>query len=158
MQPYRGFCVIISLLFALTHLAYSADITFRIVPTTLVPNPAALPPSTRLTLQRLNNTLVAPITRSNTFVFRNVSPGSYLGTVQCRDYAFGPLRVDITPSTGQEDTHNVDVWQTFWANEWGNKGERRGGGIWSPESREPVVTDIMAERVKEYYQDRMGCA
>ena len=143
-------------------ITLAARITFTIPPTVLLPNPATLPPSTHATLFRLDSTLTAPITRRNTFDFVDVTPGSYLYTVQCRDYTFPPLRVDVIAGVETGSEH-VDVWQTFWGNEWGNKGEHRGSGTWARGGEggvgagQAVVVETKPERTKDYYQERQGC-
>lgn len=143
----------------LTHAAY---LTFNLPSSPLLPNPASLPPSTHATLFRHNTTLTAPLTRYNTFDFRAVTPGSYLFTVQCRDLVFAPLRVDVAPAAGIPEvgagvsSESVEVFQTFWGNEWGNKGERRARGV-SKQGAGGVVVEVWPERVKDYYQERSGC-
>lgn len=65
--------------------------------------------------------------------------------------------------TGQVE--NVEVWQTFWGNEWGNKGALIGAGTIPSRvgmdddetSGEAVVIEIKADRAKEYYAERDGC-
>jgi hypothetical protein len=82
-----------------------------------------------------------------------LTTGSYLATVHCRDFAFEPLRVDVTVEGdgkgGKQE--KVAVWQTFLGNEWDNKGEKRGGG---PSG---VVAEVRPIGVKEYYEVRGGC-
>ncbi|KAH0551128.1 hypothetical protein GP486_007530, partial [Trichoglossum hirsutum] len=116
--------------------------------TVLIP-PAAIPPSalpawTSASLSTLGVTHTAPLQGDGKFVFRNVSAGSYLLDVHCRDYAFAPLRVDV----GADGA--VEAWQTWRGNEWGNKGERRGGGSGG------VVIEIRPAGTKEFYIERQG--
>jgi len=66
------------------------------IPNTVLVNPSTLPSTTHATLQSSGPPIDAYLTRSNTFNFNNVSAGSYLATVHCRDYAFEPLRIDVT--------------------------------------------------------------
>ncbi|RYC65697.1 hypothetical protein CHU98_g486 [Xylaria longipes] len=109
--------------------AAAATVTFSIPPSAQIPNPAALPPSTHATLTALGASYAAPLTVDNTFVFRNVTPGSYLGDVHCATHGFAPLRVDVIPVTAGQDQkpHGEDVslrvWETFRGNDWENKGE-----------------------------------
>jgi len=140
---------------ALLPLTFAAHITVLIPPSRDLSNPSTLPSTTHSTLFRLDNTLTTPLTRRNTFEFTDVTPGSYLFTIQCRDYTFAPYRVDVT-TMGDEGRENVEVWQTFWGNEWGNKGERIGGSIWEESSSESVRIEARVERVKNYYQERQG--
>lgn len=79
--------------------------------------------------------------------------------MQCRDFLFAPLRVDVVSDAehGPESKKGkIDVWQTFWGNEWGNKGERRGGGFWK-EGSERIVVEVRPEGGREYYLQRAGC-
>jgi len=148
--------ILSSLLFSLTALA--ADVTFIVPITALLPNPSQLPSSTSATLARLGQSTTALLTRRNTFNFTNLKVGSYLLTVTCRDFAFQPLRVDITNvQVGEagEQTERVDAWQTFPGNEWGNKGEHKGGGI--SKAGNPVMVQVMPVGAKDYYMARSGC-
>ncbi|KAI8955883.1 Cys/Met metabolism PLP-dependent enzyme-domain-containing protein [Xylaria longipes] len=110
-------------------IAAAATVTFSIPPSAQIPNPAALPPSTHATLTALGASYAAPLTVDNTFVFRNVTPDSYLGDVHCATHGFAPLRVDVIPVTAGQDKkpHGEDVslrvWETFRGNDWENKGE-----------------------------------
>ncbi|KAI3327640.1 hypothetical protein HD806DRAFT_483455 [Xylariaceae sp. AK1471] len=107
----------------------AATVTFSIPPSPQIPNPAALPPSTHATLTALGALYSAPLTTDNTFVFRNVTPGSYLGDVHCATHGFAPLRVDVLSVAAGNDKKaaengvNVKVWETYRGNDWENKGE-----------------------------------
>ncbi|KAF2097451.1 hypothetical protein NA57DRAFT_77708 [Rhizodiscina lignyota] len=114
------------------------------IPNTPLVNPSSLPASTHATLDEHGVKLDAPITRANTFVFHNVSSGSYLLSVFCKDYAFENLRIDVT---GEEE--RIEAWQTFRGNEWDNKGESRAGVVPGQVEVRPVVA-------KDYYQQRSG--
>ena len=101
-------------------LASSAIITLHLPSAPSLPNPNALPPSTHATLSTLGQPpYSAPLTTANTFVFRNVTSGSYLADVHCKSFAFAPLRVDVAEENGAA----VQVWETFRGNAWDNKGE-----------------------------------
>ncbi|KAL2256300.1 hypothetical protein VTK26DRAFT_1882 [Humicola hyalothermophila] len=104
----------------------------------LLPNPNALPASTRATLTTLGrNRAAAPLSTASTFVFRNVSRGSYLLDVHCPTHFFAPLRVDVVAPEEEEEEDGleggkekkggrrlrVQAWETFRGNDWGNKGE-----------------------------------
>ncbi|KAI1632618.1 hypothetical protein F4809DRAFT_626753 [Biscogniauxia mediterranea] len=107
----------------------STTVTLTIPPSPQLPNPAALPPSTHATLSQLGDgrrgLLRAPLDASNAFVFRNVTPGSYLGDVHCGAYGFAPLRVDVdvVEGSGGDSAGVVRVWETFRGNDWDNRGE-----------------------------------
>jgi ER membrane protein complex subunit 7 len=141
----------LSLLIALTS---AARFTLHI-PNNPIVNPSVLPPSTHATLQSSGAPLVAYLTRSNSFSFTNVSAGSYYATVHCRDYAFEPLRIDVSVEEAVEGSGEtrevVRAWQTFLGNEWDNKGESRGeGGNGALIEARPVGE-------KKYFQERQGC-
>jgi hypothetical protein len=95
-------------------------------------NRSTLPPTTHATLQSHGEPIDARLTRSNSFNFNNVSSGSYLASVYCRDFMFEPLRIDISVEEAVEGSGDkrevVRAWQTFVGNEWDNKGELRGEG------------------------------
>ncbi|KAI0549553.1 Cys/Met metabolism PLP-dependent enzyme-domain-containing protein [Xylaria curta] len=136
--------------------AAAATVTFSIPPSPQIPNPAALPPSTHATLTALGASYAAPLTIDNTFVFRNVTPGSYLGDVSCATHGFAPLRVDVIPITAGADKNangedvSLRVWETFRGNDWENKGEEirpvTAGGVF------PVK--VLGSKV--YYTERGG--
>ncbi|KAF2271706.1 uncharacterized protein EI97DRAFT_259900 [Westerdykella ornata] len=125
------------------------------IPTTPLANPSTLPPTTHATLQSAGPPLTAHLTRSNSFLFIDVPPGSYLATIHCRDYIFEPLRIDITleeAGEGRDEKKEViRAWQTFFGNEWENKGESRGSG-----SNGAVVVEVRPVARKEYYEQRGG--
>ncbi|KAI1298649.1 Cys/Met metabolism PLP-dependent enzyme-domain-containing protein [Xylaria venustula] len=111
--------------------AAATTLTLSIPPSPQIPNPAALPPSTHATLTALGASFRAPLTTANTFVFRNLTPGSYLGDVHSATHGFAPLRIDVLPSGGDSNKNvaggdtgtEVRVWETFRGNDWENKGE-----------------------------------
>jgi hypothetical protein len=125
------------------------------IPNTALVNPSILPSTTHATLQSSGEPLDAYLTRSNTFNFNNVSAGSYLATVHCRDYAFEPMRIDVTLEEAVEGSGErkemIRAWQTFLGNEWDNKGESRGEG------GNGLVVDARPVMAKYYYQERQGC-
>lgn len=70
--------------------------------------------------------------------------------------------MDVAERIPGETGHGqrVDAWQTFWGNEWANKGEYRGGndGAAVREGEEVnAVISIVPERIKEFYEKRQGC-
>ncbi|KAL5630617.1 hypothetical protein BROUX41_000489 [Berkeleyomyces rouxiae] len=96
----------------------STSLLFTVPASQALANPNVLPPSTHATLSAPGKRLSAPLSVSNTFVFQNVTPGSYLVDVHCASHGFAPLRVDVD-ATGQL----VGAWETYRGNEWDNKGE-----------------------------------
>ena len=125
------------------------------IPNTPLVNPSTLPSTTHATLQSSGSPHDAPLTRSNTFVFSNVSAGSYLATVHCRDYFFEPLRIDVsleeTVEGSGETREVIRAWQTFLGNEWDNKGESRGEG------GNGLVIEARPVGAKYFYTERQGC-
>ncbi|KAI5457973.1 hypothetical protein BGZ63DRAFT_392309 [Mariannaea sp. PMI_226] len=110
------------------------------------PNPFGLSPNTHATLSNLGAQFSAPLSTSNTFVFQNVTPGSYLVDVHCPTEVYSPLRVDIA----LDEKVPVQAWETYRGNDWENKGEAvplRGGsggrGI-----------EVRAVRTKSYFVER----
>ncbi|KAH9867657.1 hypothetical protein IAQ61_008251 [Plenodomus lingam] len=124
------------------------------IPNTHLVNPSTLPSTTHATLQSSGPPLDAYLTRSNTFNFNNVSAGSYLATVHCRDYAFEPLRIDVSIEEAVEGSGEkkemIRAWQTFLGNEWDNKGESRGEG------GNGLVIEARPLAKKYFYQERQG--
>ncbi|KAL6172813.1 hypothetical protein ACJQWK_01958 [Exserohilum turcicum] len=124
------------------------------IPNTALVNPATLPSTTHATLQSSGPPLDAYLTRSNTFNFNNISVGSYLATIHCRDYAFEPLRIDVALEEAVEGSGEmkevIKAWQTFLGNEWDNKGEIRGEG------GNGLVIEARPVGPKYFYQERQG--
>ncbi|KAG5926659.1 hypothetical protein E4U42_003070 [Claviceps africana] len=110
--------LLLPLLLSLPPAAAAASLTLYLPAT---PNPLALPPGTHATLSALSAYHSAPLSTLDGFVFRNVTPGSYLADVHCPTDGFRPLRVDV--SRGDDGRHVLRAWDTFRGNEWGNKGE-----------------------------------
>ncbi|KAI1323818.1 Cys/Met metabolism PLP-dependent enzyme-domain-containing protein [Xylariaceae sp. FL0255] len=112
----------------------AATITLSIAPQAHIPNPAVLRSSTHATLTSLGVSQSAPLSTSNTFVFRNVTPGSYLCDIHCSTHGFSPLRVDVLPVEGGGQIvgkgERIRAWETFRGNDWENKGEelKQGAG------------------------------
>ncbi|KAF2660171.1 hypothetical protein K491DRAFT_688495 [Lophiostoma macrostomum CBS 122681] len=144
---------ILSSLALLVPLTSAARFTLHI-PNTPVANPSTLPPTTHATLQSSGEPYTALLTRSNVFSFTNITAGSYLATIHCRDLAFEPLRIDVTieePVEGSSERREViRTWQTFLGNEWDNKGEDRGSG------GNGLVVDVRPIGPKYYFQERGG--
>ncbi|KAF8245795.1 hypothetical protein K440DRAFT_633090 [Wilcoxina mikolae CBS 423.85] len=110
-----------------------------IPPSNLLINPSELPADTIITLTTSGIKRSTLLRADNSFVFRNVSEGSYILDTSCSTHHFAPLRVDVTRDGG------VSVVQTFRGNAWSNSGEKRG----TPIELRPV-------KVAEYYVAREG--
>lgn len=95
-------------------LASATTITLRLPAT---PAPATLAARTHATLSAPGRRLSAALSDAHTFVFHNVSAGSYLADVHCPSDGFAPLRVDVGAAA------TAQAWETFRGNDWGNKGE-----------------------------------
>jgi hypothetical protein len=139
-------------------LANAASITLYLPTHSKAPNPFSLPPTTHATLTSHGAYLSAPLTAVNTFVFHNVSEGSYLADVHCPTDGFVPLRVDV--SAAAEDaaaagkTEAVRAWETYRGNDWNNKGEAlavRDGADGS------VGFEVRALGGKTYFMERPKC-
>lgn len=146
--------LLLPLLLSALPVALSASLTISIPPSTRLPNPSVLPPTTHATIHAQGRPHSAYLSRKNTFEFEGLEPGSYLATIHCRDYHFESLRVDVTASVGADGTKGAEkiaVWQTFRANEWDNRGEKRGEG------GSGLTIEVGVAGSKEYYQVRQGC-
>ncbi|KAK3304521.1 uncharacterized protein B0T15DRAFT_536742 [Chaetomium strumarium] len=132
-------------------------VTLHIPPSPpVLANPHLLPPSTHATLTTLGKALSAPLSTANTFVFHNVTPGSYLVDVHCPTHGFAPLRLDVTRPTEDEARDDVGgsalrlrvrAWETYRGNDWGNKGE-------AVPVREGGVLDVRVQGQKGYFVER----
>lgn len=116
-------------------------------------NPHSLQPNTHATLSSVGVKYSAPISSSNTFVFHNVTPGSYLADIHCPSQAFQPLRVDIDLSREDGDARGVKAWETFRGNDWENKGEAIG----VREGSQGRGVEVRALGGKNYFMERPAC-
>ncbi|KAI9170963.1 ER membrane protein complex subunit [Paramyrothecium foliicola] len=130
-----------TLLLGLLGQALAAELTLYLP---AKPNPFGLAPSTHATLSSLHHHASAPLSGANTFVFRNVSAGSYLVDVHCPSAWYQPLRVDVGPDGA------VEAWETFRGNDWGNKGER----LAVKEGSAGKGVDLRTVGPKNYYAER----
>ncbi|KAJ6780671.1 hypothetical protein PWT90_01331 [Aphanocladium album] len=87
------------------------------------PAPLTLSARTHATLTSLGARLSAPLSDVHTFVFRNVTAGSYLVDVHSPTDGFAPLRVDVSEEAEDGVVAKVEAWETFRGNDWDNKGE-----------------------------------
>lgn len=118
------------------------------------PHIPSLPPLTTAYLRTSGHILRAPITRKNTFVFRNITSadaGSYLLDIVCKDYDFLGYGVDVVVDDvnkkGSEEVVVMDVYRVG-----------RGGGEMGERVRvgEGGV-EVRVVRAREYYEARSGC-
>ena len=110
----------------------STSVTLLVPPTAALPNPFSLAPGTHATLSSLGARYAAPLSAANAFVFRNVTPGSYLVDVHCATHFFAPLRLDVIvpvpadageAKAGSGGRLALRAWETYRGNEWENRGE-----------------------------------
>jgi ER membrane protein complex subunit 7 len=146
-----------TLLVALTGAVTPAGttVTFRVPATHALPNPFELPPSTRATLSSFRKAHHAPLTTLNTFVFHNVSAGSYLVDVHCVTHTFVPLRLDVRPAedgtaAAAAGKMTLRVWETFRGNDWENKGE-------AVPLLEGGVFEVRVLRRNSFFTERSKC-
>lgn len=141
-------------LLSLACAAPTTSITLQIPPSHVLPNPRTLPPSTHAKLTSLGADATAYVTPANTFVFRNISEGSYLLDVYSTTHAFAPLRVDVLPVVAGdrgEQTAGLKVaaWETYRGNDWDNKGEvmvKEGGRL-----------EVKVLGAKAFFMERSSC-
>lgn len=127
---------IIVLLF-LPLVVYSASLTLH-----LPPNLPPLHPSTRALLTTTGITESAPITRSNTFVFRNLTTaGVYALDIGCRDWDFAPMVVEV-----RQGKKGAGV---------GIEVKRKGGG--ELRMLEGGGWEVRVIQARDCWEDRGGC-
>ncbi|KAI9851670.1 MAG: hypothetical protein M1824_002582 [Vezdaea acicularis] len=143
-------------LLTLPLLSLATTLTLLLPPTTLLPNPSTLPPSTFALLQTSGQAIHAPLSRANTFLFRNLTAGSYLLDIICKDYTFQPYRVDITLSTSASTSASdtIEVYQLIHAQGWDAKGPKLPplSGFSAGNS----VFEVQPLATKDYYEARPG--
>lgn len=157
----------ISSLLILFITVVSSSLTITIPPSTLLPNPNVLPAGTHATLttSNPNGHLTAPLTRSATFVFRNLNPQtqsqtqsqSYLLDIRSAEYVFAPFRVDVAA-----DGRVLGVWETFRGNPWDNRGTDKynvvvDGVATAPAEVEHVRVDARVVAKRGFYEQRAKC-
>lgn len=154
-------------IFLLATTAICSSLTITIPPSNLLPNPNVLPAGTHATLTSLpsssqdqatrNALLTAPLTRSATFVFRNLQsstpaqPASYLLDIRSAEYVFAPYRVDVAA-----DGKVMGVWETFRGNPWDNRGAEKFNAVDAAARKDVTVeTKLLAKR--GFYEQRSSC-
>jgi len=128
----------------------TTSLTLRIPVTQGLPNPNVLPPSTHATLSTLGASRSAPLSTYNTFLFNNITAGSYLLDVFCATHAFAPLRVDVIVSAQEGQDLLVRAWETYRGNDWDNKGEALAIG-------EGNLFEVRLLGSKGYFMERSKC-
>ncbi|KAH8888193.1 O-acetylhomoserine ami [Thozetella sp. PMI_491] len=119
----------------------------------LLPNPNVLPPSTHATLSTFHKSHSAPISTTNTFVFHNITAGSYLVDIHSPTHVFVPLRLDVlqpvddAPGAKEARELTLKAWGTYRGNDWDNKGE-------AVMLQEGGVFDVRAAAAKDYFVER----
>ncbi|ODM19907.1 hypothetical protein SI65_04893 [Aspergillus cristatus] len=144
--------------------AICSSLTITIPPSNLLPNPNVLPAGTHATLTTLpsssqdqatrNAFLTAPLTRSATFVFRNLQPStpaqpaSYLLDIRSAEYVFAPYRVDVAA-----DGKVLGVWETFRGNPWDNRGAEKFNAVDAAAKKDVTVEAKLLAR-RGFYEQR----
>ncbi|KAK2766186.1 hypothetical protein FQN54_007702 [Arachnomyces sp. PD_36] len=144
--------------------ATASILTIAIPPSAVLPNPNTLPPSTHATLTALSSSLSGeqpqssplrtPLTRSSTFVFRNLTSSqqgsrtSYLLDIHSHDIVFSPLRVDVGA-----DGDVLGVWEMFRGNGWDNKGLEKFSATASNQG-DVVTVDARVMAKREFFEQR----
>ncbi|KAK0674476.1 hypothetical protein QBC41DRAFT_308764 [Cercophora samala] len=147
------------------HHTPQTSLKIYIPPSAPLPNPAALPPQTRATLNSLTKHHSAPLSEASNFHFHNVTPGSYLLDIHCLTHAFIPLRVDISSSSSSPSSSSssssegdhplqIEAWETFRGNDWGNKGEKVSAEV--SDTKNAVVVVARMAGSKSYFMERSG--
>ncbi|KAF7503775.1 hypothetical protein GJ744_003267 [Endocarpon pusillum] len=131
---------LLPLLATIPHLCSAASLIISIPPSTQLPNPNALPPSTHATL--LSGVaqvprISTPLTARSTIEFHNLtrpassdsSAQSYLLTISALSHVFACYRVDIIPGGGSADGGAVieGIWETYPGSAWSDRGPILGG-------------------------------
>ncbi|KAK7413576.1 hypothetical protein QQX98_007511 [Neonectria punicea] len=145
MRPVAPADALLGFLTALLLLPAAASAASLTLYLPTKPNPFSLPPSTHATLSALGTRASAPLSAVNTFVFHNVSAGSYLVDVHCQTDAFHPLRLDVAADGGP-----VQAWETYRGNDWANKGE----AVPVREGSAGRGVDLRALGSKSYFMER----
>lgn len=125
-------------------MTLAVDVTLNLP---MHPNPFSLSPATHATLTSLGQRFSAPISAANTFVFRNVTVGSYLADVHCPTDGFQPLRIDVV------EGDVVLGWETYRGNDWDNKGP----AVAANEAGEKHKFQLRALGGKGYFIERPKC-
>lgn len=126
-----------------------------------------LPPSTSAYLTTFNRSLSSLVTRSNLFIFSDLTPWpedtqkttSYLLDIACRDYDFASYGVDVKKS--EVDGVVAEVYRVVRGGvEIGRDGERVKITENRGENTLPSVgaVELKVLKVRDYYEARSGCA
>ena len=145
--------------------AAAASLTITIPASAFLPNPLVLPAGTHATLTTLpssegaapqssrasHNVLTAPLTRSSTFVFRNLpsESESYLLDIRSPEYIFAPYRVDVSA-----DGAVKGVWETFRGNTWDNRGADK---FVAAGAAADVTVEAKTVGRRKFYEERAKC-
>lgn len=149
--------------------ATASSLTIIIPPSNLLPNQHSLPASTHATLTSISHAnqpgkslLIAPLTRSSTFVFRNLQlsaaqPESFLLDIRSSEYVFSPYRVDVSA-----DGTVLGVWETFRGNPWDNRGPEKflaDAAVQGSSAESSADVTVAAKLVarKGFYEERAKC-
>jgi len=138
----------------LCHLA-AASLTISIPSSSLLPNPHSLPATTHATLTTADRILTAPLTRSSTLVFSDVTssgPSSYILDIRSGEWVFAPYRVDVAA-----DGTVLGVWETFRGHPWDNRGAEKYVVDITGKKLADVVIEAKVVGRKGFYEERAKC-
>jgi ER membrane protein complex subunit 7 len=148
-------------------LCSATSLIISIPPSTHLPNPNILPPSTHASLLSGSSSipsLSTPLTTRSTLEFHNLTipssalaPQSYLLTISALSHIFACYRVDLIPggsSTG--DAVIEGVWETYPGSAWSEKGPILGGkAAQGGGASGSVVASSTGSSLKEVVQEQV---
>lgn len=156
----------------------AASITIRILPSNLLPNPNALPPTTHATIVGPNGDIVqSSIRKDNTIILEDISTiGSHLLSIYARDVVFANYRIDTnqdpsSPVPSGKPAQASDVLitfaaQTFPGTQWSDTGmsllpqnPAPNPNAPSDQRHLPVPSLVIVPRIlvkKDFYEERVG--
>lgn len=137
-------------------LIAAASIRINIPPSTLLPNPNALPASTHATLTSSSGSdLKASIRKGNYIEFPSIpTVGTHLLNIYTRDYALAPYRIDVALSpTDPSVTEITGAFETYRGTQWSDHGVALTSGGKSTQS---LVINAKVLARKNFYETRQG--
>ena len=137
-------------------LATAASLRINIPPSTLLPNPNALPASTHATLTGNGGPeLKANIRKGNYIEFSSIpTVGSHLLNIYTRDYAIAPYRIDVALSPSDPSvTEITGAFETYRGTQWSDRGVALTSGGKATESL-TINAKVLAR--KNFYETRPG--
>merc|ERR1711964_955985 len=134
----------------------AASIRINIPPSTLLPNPNALPASSHATLTSNSGPELKAILRKGNYLeFTSVpTVGSHLLNIYTRDYAIAPYRIDVALSpTDPSATEITGAFETYRGTQWSDHGVALTPGGKPTQS---LVINAKVLSRKNFYETRAG--